>query len=184
MAGLPNRLPCPTMDQVTLLQASEDDVTRLQTIGRQTFLETFGSDNTAENMERYLSESFSEERVRTELATPGAAFHIAEIDQRLVGYLKVNSGAAQTEPMGDSAMEIERIYVLKEFHGQRVGQVLFEKAMTLAAEMNAEQVWLGVWEKNPRAIAFYRKNGFKEFGKHLFKLGDDEQTDILMRRLL
>ncbi|MBL7937901.1 MAG: GNAT family N-acetyltransferase [Flavobacteriales bacterium] len=172
------------MDQIIIRQADQDDVTQLKAIAKQTFLEAFAADNTAGNMERYLRERLSEQALRSELATPGAVFHFAEIDGRVVGYLKVNTGAAQTEPMGDRALEIERIYVLKEFHGQRVGQVLFEKAMALATAMNAEQVWLGVWERNPRAIAFYRKNGFEEFGRHLFRLGDDEQTDILMRRML
>jgi len=78
-------------------------------------------------------------------------------------------------------MEIERIYVLKDFHGKNIGQLLFEKAIELATQKNANYIWLGVWEENPRAINFYKKNGFVEFDKHIFVLGDDEQTDIMMR---
>ena len=94
---------------------------------------------------------------------------------------KINFGQSQTELQDDTALEIERIYVLKEFHGKKVGQVLYEKAIEIAKQKNAHYVWLGVWEENPRAISFYKKNGFVEFDKHIFKLGDDEQTDIMMK---
>jgi len=98
-----------------------------------------------------------------------------------VGYLKLNFGSSQTELKDDRALEIERIYVLKEFHGKSVGQELYEKAIYVARQKNADYVWLGVWEQNPRAINFYKKNGFIEFDKHIFKLGEDEQTDIMMK---
>lgn len=78
-------------------------------------------------------------------------------------------------------MEIERIYVLKEFHGKKVGQILYEKAIELAKGIDADFIWLGVWEENPRAIRFYEKNGFSAFDKHIFQLGNDEQTDIMMK---
>jgi len=99
----------------------------------------------------------------------------------VIGYLKLNFGESQTELKGDKALEIERIYVLKEFHGKKVGQLLYDKAIQVATETKADYVWLGVWEENPRAIAFYKKNGFVEFDKHIFRLGDEEQTDIMMK---
>ncbi|SMG52036.1 GNAT family N-acetyltransferase, partial [Sphingobacterium psychroaquaticum] len=99
----------------------------------------------------------------------------------VIGYLKINFGQSQTELKDEKALEIERIYVLKEYHGKNVGQVLYQKAMEIAKEKKADYVWLGVWEENPRAISFYKKNGFVEFDKHIFKLGDDEQTDIIMK---
>jgi ribosomal protein S18 acetylase RimI-like enzyme len=85
------------------------------------------------------------------------------------------------KPVGMDSHTIERIYVLKEFHGKNVGQILYEKAMQIARQSNANYVWLGVWEENARAINFYKKNGFVEFEKHIFKLGNDEQTDIMMK---
>ena len=81
----------------------------------------------------------------------------------------------------NKALEIERIYVAKAFHGKKVGQILYEKAIHIAKQMNVAYVWLGVWEENPRAIHFYKKNGFVEFDKHIFRLGDDEQTDLMMK---
>jgi RimJ/RimL family protein N-acetyltransferase len=86
--------------------------------------------------------------------------------------------------MDVNAVEIERIYVLQAYHGKKVGQLLYEKAMEVSVEVNAGYVWLGVWEENQRAISFYKKNGFIEFDKHIFKLGDDEQTDVMMKKKL
>ena len=93
----------------------------------------------------------------------------------------LNFGQAQTEFNDNKALEIERIYVLKEFYGKKVGQVLYDKAFDIAKQAGADYLWLGVWEENQRAINFYKKNGFVEFDKHIFKLGDDEQTDIIMK---
>jgi ribosomal protein S18 acetylase RimI-like enzyme len=103
------------------------------------------------------------------------------LEKEIIGYLKINFGKAQTELMDSNAAEIERIYVLKQFQGKKVGHLLLEKAMGIAHKMKVKYLWLGVWEKNIGAIGFYRKHGFKEYDKHIFKLGDDNQTDILMK---
>jgi diamine N-acetyltransferase len=109
---------------------------------------------------------------------------LAELAGTVVGYLKVNTGAAQTEPTGENTLEIERTYVLQQYHGQQVGQRLFDQALQLARQAQTDFVWLGVWEEHRRAIRFYQKNGFVEFAKHGFRLGDEEQTDIMMKRPL
>lgn len=157
------------------------EIAQLQQIGRQTFFETFSAANTEENMKKYLEEGFSVKKLTTELSDKNSDFYFALIDQKVVGYLKLNFAASQTELKDDKSLEIERIYVLKEFHGKKVGQLLYEKAIQIAKQANAAYVWLGVWEENPRAINFYKKNGFVEFDKHIFKLGDEEQTDIMMK---
>jgi hypothetical protein len=120
-------------------------------------------------------------KLTEELTDQNSEFYFAELDGKIIGYLKVNVGQSQTEIKDKNALEIERIYVLKEFHGKRVGQILYDKAIQLAKEKSVEYVWLGVWEQNPRAIRFYEKNGFEAFDKHIFKLGNDEQTDIMMK---
>ena len=157
------------------------DVEKLKEIGKLTFAETFSSDNSEENMKEYLENEFSTEKLKAELTDQNAEFYFAELDEKTIGYLKVNIGESQTEIKIKNALEIERIYVLKEFHGKKVGQILYEKALELAKEKDVENVWLGVWEQNPRAIRFYKKNGFVSFDKHIFKLGDDKQTDIMMK---
>lgn len=172
------------MENIIIQKVTPQEIDLLQQIGRQTFYETFSAGNTAENMDKYLEEGFSKEKLTAELADPNALFYFAWLDQKVVGYLKLNFGASQTELKDDKAVEIERIYVVKEFHGKRVGQVLYEKAIEVAREAKASWIWLGVWEENPRAISFYKKNGFVEFDKHIFKLGDDEQTDLMMKLML
>ncbi|MBO0358028.1 GNAT family N-acetyltransferase [Hymenobacter sp. BT186] len=169
------------MHPITIRQATSQDLDVLQQIGRQTFRETFSATNSAENMKRYLEEGFSGEKLLAELQNPHSTFYFAELAGTVIGYLKVNTGPAQTEAQSVSALEIERIYVLQAYHGQQIGQVLYNQAMQLAVQANADYVWLGVWEENPRAIRFYQKNGFVAFDKHVFMLGDDAQTDILMK---
>ena len=169
------------MENIIIKKATLKDVDQLQKIGRQTFSETFAEGNSAENLQKYLEEGFSVEKLTAELNNEDSEFYFAELDQTIIGYLKLNSGEAQTELKDVQALEIERIYVLQEFHGKKVGQLLYEKAMNVAKQKNADYVWLGVWEENPRAIRFYQKNGFIAFDKHIFKFGNEEQTDIMMK---
>ena len=169
------------MNKVEITKIDLNEIEQLQIIGKETFFETFAEGNSEENMKKYLEESFTNELLKTELTNPNSEFYFARMDNNVIGYLKINFGNAQTELKNNKTIEIERIYVLKEFHGKNAGQVLFEKAFEIAKQLNADYLWLGVWEENPRAINFYKKNGFVEFDKHVFKLGDDEQTDIMMK---
>lgn len=169
------------MDEIIVREVITADVETLQKIGRQTFFETFAEANSKENMDKYLEEGFSKEKLISELEDENTEFYFATLNNEVIGYLKLNFGDSQTELKNDKALEIERIYVLKEFHGKKVGQILYEKAIKVARDKKSEFVWLGVWEKNERAISFYKKNGFVEFDKHIFTLGNDQQTDIMMK---
>jgi len=169
------------MENILLRKVTLNDIDQLQKIGRQTFFDTFAESNTEENMKEYLDNRFSSEKLHSELSNPNSEFYFALEEDTVIGYLKLNFGESQTELKDNKALEIERIYVLKEFHGKKVGQLLYDKAIQVANQTKADYVWLGVWEENPRAIAFYKKNGFVEFDKHIFRLGDDEQTDIMMK---
>ncbi len=162
-------------------KANVFDVEALQQIGKQTFMETFSTDNTQENMTNYLNVAFSIEKIRDELRNKYSEFYFAILGEIIVGYLKINLENAQTEKKLSNSLEIERIYVLKEFQRKEVGQKLYIKALEIAKSKSFKYVWLGVWEQNLRAIRFYEKNGFKVFDKHIFKLGDDEQTDLMMK---
>lgn len=169
------------MDNIKITRITTNDIDALQQIGRQTFSETFSDSNSDENMRSYLDEGFSVQKLKSELNDTNSEWYFAKADGVVIGYLKLNFGTSQTEPQDHSALEIERIYVLKAFHGKKVGQLLYDKAIQIARQKNAAYVWLGVWEENLRAITFYKKNGFVAFDKHIFKLGDDEQTDIMMK---
>ena len=169
------------MQRVVIKQVKSVDIHLLREISIATFTETFASYNSEQNMNDYVSSAFSLEKLESELNTLNSAFYFLYYEKELAGYLKLNEGNAQTEANQSSSLEIERIYILGKFQGKKLGQALFEKSMQVANQKNVKYVWLGVWEKNERAIQFYQKNGFKSFDKHIFLLGDDKQIDILMK---
>lgn len=160
-------------DQIVIRQVKPTELVELQLISQRTFSETFAKDNTPEDMECYLEEKLSIDELSREYADPCSTFYFAVYGDEIIGYLKVNQTLDE--------LEIERIYVLQEFHGLGIGQLILDKAIELAKNANCQSIWLGVWEHNPRAIRFYEKNGFIPYGSHVFKLGNDEQRDVLMR---
>lgn len=153
----------------------------LAKIGRQTFAETFASSNDADDFESYLDTAFTTDQLTSEFSEEHSAFFFARIDSEIAGYIKLNTGAAQTEKVEGDALEIERIYVTAQFQGAGVGKAMFDFASQIAKEQSRDAIWLGVWEDNPKAIAFYERQGFEVFGEHVFKLGSDQQRDIMMR---
>lgn len=169
------------MEKVEITQVKENDIEQLQLIGKQTFQETFSDKNSEEDMQKYLNEAFSFTKLTNEIQDNNTLFYFAKLHNKVIGYLKLNHGKSQTELKNDKAVEIERVYVLKDFYGKQVGQLLFNKAIEISLQKKANYIWLGVWEHNPRAIRFYEKNGFVAFDKHIFKLGNDEQIDIMMK---
>jgi diamine N-acetyltransferase len=169
---------------IILQSVTAGQMAQLVDISRQTFLETFGADNTAEDMQLYLDNNFSSAQLLAEINNPASEFYFALLNEVPVGYLKLNFGNAQTELQTGNTTEIERIYVLQQFQGHKIGQFLFNKAIEMATTRQAHYIWLGVWEHNTKAIQFYQKNGFEKFDTHVFTLGKDEQTDWLMKRVL
>ncbi len=166
---------------ITLLKIDSSHLNELQEISRQTFVETFAAVNTKNNINNYLNTALTIGKLTEEINNPNSEFYFAKAGKKTVGYLKINVGDAQTESTESNSLEIERIYVLKEFQGKKIGQILFEKAIEIARKNNMDLLWLGVWEHNTGAISFYQKNGLVKFASHLFRLGDDEQTDIMMK---
>ena len=169
------------MENLEIRKATHKDVELLLNIGRQTFFEKFTENNSEENMLKYAAEAYTFEKILSEVNNPNTQFYLATINNQTAGYLKINFGDAQTELQDPQALELERIYVLKEFQGKKIGQLLFEKTLEIAKKAKVNYVWLGVWEENLRAIKFYENNGLKAFSKHIFMLGDDPQTDIMMK---
>ncbi|PVX47120.1 spermine/spermidine N-acetyltransferase [Flavobacterium sp. 103] len=166
---------------IEIKKAFLENLITIQNISKQSFTETFAEINTPENMEKYLQENFNTTQLTLEINNPDSPFYIAYFDREPVGYLKLNLGNAQTETIKDETIEIQRIYVLKAFHGKKIGQLLLDQAIKVAKEYDVDYIWLGVWEENHRALQFYAKNGFVTFDKHIFILGNDQQTDLLMK---
>ncbi|TDM07930.1 GNAT family N-acetyltransferase [Macrococcus lamae] len=165
---------------VALRKLTVDDAAALQTISITTYRETFDVHNSEENMTAYLKSAYNLDKLTRELQNPDSEFYFVYKDAQLAGYLKVNINDAQTETLGDDALEIERIYLKKEFHRNGLGRYLFDKSVELALYHHKQKIWLGVWEHNDNAIAFYERMGFVRQGAHSFFMGDDEQIDVIM----
>jgi GNAT superfamily N-acetyltransferase len=163
-------------------RASIEDAKLLAELGAQTFAETFAEDNSPEDMAAYLADSFNVERQTTELNDSLSIFFIADIDGRASGYAKLHSGEVSGGVEGERPIELVRLYVSQEWLGRGVGQALMQRCIDEARGMGFQTIWLGVWERNNRAQAFYRKWDFYEVGEHIFHLGSEPQRDIVMQR--
>ncbi|MBC7904107.1 MAG: GNAT family N-acetyltransferase [Gemmatimonadaceae bacterium] len=165
--------------------ASREDAALIASISRTTFEETFGSANTAANMEKFMSTQFNTELLEKEVGMPGNIFFIASDGDEPLGYARLMESTYTGEDNIEvPAIEIARIYALSSSIGKGVGSALMKKAIEIAYQENRKIIWLGVWEQNHRAIDFYTKWGFEKYGEHPFLLGDDLQTDWLMKKTL
>ncbi len=172
------------MEKLEILKIGLSDILELQHIATETFIETFSHKNTADNMSLYLDNNLSLDTLSAEISTINSEFYFALKGNLLVGYMKLNFGSTQLELKGKNSIELERIYVLKNHQRNRIGQALLDKAIDIASQKQIEFIWLGVWEENWNAINFYTKNNFHEFDRHIFLLGEDRQTDIMMKMIL
>lgn len=158
---------------------------QLAELGRQTFQSTFAADNRPEDMAAYLVENFNPEKQLIELQDPQTLFLLAYMQQKLVGYAKLRFDATlglEPSKPATGRMEIERLYVREDWLGTGLGATLMRRAIEEARTQNCRTIVLGVWERNQRALEFYRRFGFKEIGRHEFRLGEDIQTDLILRK--
>lgn len=169
---------------IIIKKCTLEDLSLLQEISIETFNETFNHQNSPENMKAYLEKAFNLEQLDKELSNISSEFYFIYSNKEIGGYLKVNTDSAQTEKMGNDSLEVERIYIRKKHHKQGLGKHLIYKAIETALEFNKVKIWLGVWEKNESAIAFYQKMGFMQTGAHSFNMGDEEQIDYIMIKTL
>ena len=160
------------------------DAKMLSKLGAKTFYDTFAKDNTPENMAAHLHNSFSPEIQFAELTNPNYIFLIAEQEKQPIGYTQLALDYQEEFLTGTKPLEVRRIYTIQEYIGKGVGKALMQAAIREAEQRGCDSVWLGVWEKNPRAIEFYKKWGFKEVGSHIFTVGDDPQRDYIMELML
>ena len=169
---------------INIKKCTLEDSQELQEISFETFNETFKDQNSPENMNAYLERAFNLKQLEKELSNISSQFFFVYFNNEVAGYLKVNTNDAQSEEMGDESLEIERIYIRNKFQKHGLGKYLLNKAMEIAMERNKKKIWLGVWEKNENAIAFYKKMGFVQTGAHSFYMGDEEQMDFIMTKTL
>ncbi|MFT3823128.1 MAG: GNAT family N-acetyltransferase [Chitinophagaceae bacterium] len=169
--------------EVVIRHATIADAPMVADFSRKTFYDAFAADNTAANVEKYLNEQFTRTALMKELELPGNIFLLAFRDNELVGYVRLRE-ATEDALSHLNALEIARIYLDQSEKGRGTGSKLMQHCIDIALELQKQVIWLGVWEHNAGGIAFYRKWGFEKFGSHIFMLGDDPQTDWLMKKML
>ncbi len=169
----------PSKIHISPVSLSETET--LCKIATETFKDTYAEYNTPENMRDYIETHFSSERIKEELSHPEMHYFFALRGDEIVGYIKLNEGNAQTESKFPNTLEIERIYVIPTEHGKGYGATLLSKSIEVARDKNLPQIWLGVWDQNTKAIAFYERMGFYKDGIHPFVLGNEPQRDYLMK---
>jgi diamine N-acetyltransferase len=163
-------------------KAGRGDARKLALAAEQTFRDTFAALNTAENMDSHCRASFGEAIQANEIADPGRVTFVCEHGASLVAFAQLRWGKAPDCVAADAPGEIQRLYVIREFHGKGIAHQLMSACIDEMASRRSDVVWLGVWERNPKAIAFYRKFRFDAVGDHIFRLGSDPQRDIVMAR--
>lgn len=160
--------------------ATPADARSLAALAEATFRATFEDANTPENLALHCRSSYSEDIQLAEILNPDMHTFVAESDGCLVAYAQVRRSHSPPCVVGRAPIEIQRLYVTESWHGRGLAQSLMDECLVHAHSLQSDVVWLGVWEHNPRAIAFYQKFGFVEVGEHVFQLGDDPQRDVIM----
>jgi len=172
------------ISEIKLKKLTLSDLTELKNISQKTYSDAFSWGNSKENMISYLNSALSHKQLKSEINEKQSVFYFAKMDNVTVGYIKINFGSAQTDLKDDDAMELERIYVLEKFQGKKIGKKLLNFVIEIAQKKGLKYLWLGVWEKNEKAINFYKSQGFTKFNSHAFKMGNEIQTDLLMKLVL
>lgn len=167
---------------LTIRPAAAADAALIADLSRQTFYDTFAPDNTAEDMELFLAKQFTRESLMMETGLQENTFLLACDNNEVVGYVKLREGKKPLGIDGGRALEIARLYATKESIGKGIGKALMQTCIAVAEERGKTLIWLCVWEKNERAISFYKKWGFEKFGECTFYLGNDVQQDWMMKR--
>lgn len=166
--------------QISFRYASLQDASLLADLGAKTFIQTYSESNPFENIDAYVKEFFSHEIQKNEISDSSNLFLLAEYEGRIFGYAQISSGNRTPEITSKNPVELVRIYLLPEFIGKGLGSRLMQACLQEARVKGHDTIWLGVWEQNERAIAFYEKWGFKKIGTQQFTLGADIQTDWIM----
>jgi ribosomal protein S18 acetylase RimI-like enzyme len=169
---------------LTIRKASKADAELIATISRQTFYETFAAQNNPEDIEKFMNEQFTQPALMEEVGAEGNTFLLAYLENEIAGYVRLREGEMVPELKSNNIIEIARLYAVTHMIGKGIGKALMQAAIDVAKEKGKEIIWLGVWEKNSRAISFYQQWGFEKFGVHDFILGNDIQQDWLMKKVL
>lgn len=174
------------MGEIKLTQCTLADIETLQAISIETFVDTFQAQNTPENLADYLQQALNLQQLTNEVTHPESAFYFLEKEEQQLAYIKINTGAAQTDDIeaAVNGLQLERIYIRKSYQRGGYGKYLLQWVSQRALELGKDTLWLGAWEHNPNALSFYDKMGFVKIGSHPFLMGDEKQTDFILAKRL
>jgi diamine N-acetyltransferase len=169
---------------IVIREAQPNDMQELREVAISSYQDAFASFNTPQNMEAYFSESYNLTTLIKELTEPDSKLFLACEDEKIVGFSRLRESNEVADLLGKNVVELQRLYVLTDVHGKSVGKLLMESSLHYAREKKYDWIWLGVWERNFKAQHFYSKWGFEKFSEHVFWMGDDAQTDWLLKKKL
>ncbi|MBX7055076.1 MAG: GNAT family N-acetyltransferase [Pyrinomonadaceae bacterium] len=174
------------MSEIRIRRATPDDAKLLTDLSYTTFWDAFAHHpkNAPDDLDHYMRQAFNQDQIAAELSDERSIFLVAELEGKPAGYAKLITDSTEDEITADRPIELSRLYSHQEYIGKGVGQNLMDACFELACANGHDVIWLGVWEYNPRAQRFYEKNGFSIVGRHIFQLGSDPQTDLLMQKEL
>jgi len=170
------------MMAINIFPCKADQLNLLRDISIETYRDTFQESNSEALMQEYLGEALNIEKLTLEFQTPGSSFYFIYLNDEVAGFLKVNVDTAQSDDIASNSLEVERIYIRQQYLRQGLGNVLIQFAFDLAHQCHKSAVWLGVWEHNTRALAFYKSHGFYQVGEHPFDMAGDIQTDLVLQK--
>ena len=169
---------------IRIRKAKIEELAAVRELAIEVYTDTFSAQNTRENLEAFFRESYDLGKFKAEFHEPDSALYIALDDLKIIGFLRLRQSNEANSYLGSNHVELHRLYIHRDYHGSSVSKMFMDEALRYAKEKNHEWIWLGVWEKNFRAQKFYTKWGFERFSEHVFQMGDDPQTDWLMKRKL
>jgi ribosomal protein S18 acetylase RimI-like enzyme len=169
---------------IRIRKAKIEEVSAVRELAIEVYTDTFADQNTEANLQAFFNESYNIEKFKAEFHEPDSALYVALDDLKIIGFLRLRFSTEVEQQLGTNNVELHRLYIHRSYHGGSASRLLMDQALAYAKEKNVEWIWLGVWEKNFRAQKFYSKWGFERFGEHIFQMGDDPQTDWLMKRKL
>ena len=173
------------MSALTIIQADVSHALLLTSLSLQSFREAFEKDNNPEDFKTYVDEAFSEEQLNKDIKEPGIIFYLAYYNGEAVGYARLrNSTEINDKFPGKKLIELHRLYTLGKYIGRGIGKALMNHCLHVAKQKGFEVIWLGVWEHNDHAQGFYKSFGFEKFSSHVFMVGNDPQTDYLLKKNL
>ncbi|MBS1557760.1 MAG: GNAT family N-acetyltransferase [Bacteroidetes bacterium] len=169
---------------IRIRKAKIEEVPAIRELAIEVYTDTFADSNTPENLQAFFRDSYDLEKFKTEFYEPDSVLYIALDNLKIIGFLRLRKSNEVEHHLGTNTIELHRMYIHRDYHGTAVARKLIEQAFEYAKKKNYEWMWLGVWEKNPRAQKFYAKWGFERFSEHIFQMGDDPQTDWLLKKKL